>query len=135
MDYDLFKDWIPAVTATKENLFKDGDEDAIAKKYSAFMINRAMSQYGEEYIIQANEMNIRPWLSQRMQFDYLRFSLPKKKVWSKWAKAKEDPKINTLVEAYNISVRKAEEIADLFSEDDMLLLSDYLFKGGKNAKQ
>lgn len=134
MDYDIFKDWIPAVTATKENLFANCDEDAVSKQYSAFMVNRALSQYDEEYVIQANEMNQRPWISQRMQFDFLRYSLPKKKVWSKWAKAKADPKINILVEAYNISARKAEEILDLFSEDDFTMLNEYLFRGGKNAK-
>lgn len=131
MEFDLFKEWIPSITEKKGYLFEKGKEEEIERKYPSFMINRALSQY-EDTVLLANEVNrMGATLDPKLQYDFLYYLVPKKRRFSKWAKAQKSDTINMIVEAYNISVRKAEEIIDLLSEDDIENLKTYLYKGGK----
>ena len=133
MEFDLFKEWLPSITEKKGYLFERGKEEEIERKYPSFMINRALSQY-EDTVLIANEVNrMGSSLDPKLQYDFLYHLVPKKRRFSKWAKAQKSDIINMIVEAYNISVRKAEEISDLFSEDDIENLRSYLCKGGKNG--
>lgn len=131
MEFDLFKEWLPSITEKRGYMFEKGKEEEIERKYPSFMINRALSQY-EDTVLFANEVNrLSSSLDPKLQYDFLYYLVPKKKRFSKWAKAQKSDKINTLVEVYKISVRKAEEISDLLSEEDFENLRNYLDKGGK----
>jgi hypothetical protein len=130
---DLFKDWLPSVTEKKGYMFAEGDLDEIERKYPAFMMNRALSQY-EDTVLLANEMNCSSHLDPKIQYDFLYYSVPKKRRFSKWAKAQKDDTINMISTIYQISTRRAEEVADLFSDEDIEALKQYQFKGGKNEK-
>lgn len=135
MEFDLFKEWIPSITEKKGYLFERGKEEEIERKYPSFMINRALSQY-EDTVLLANEVNrMSASLDPKLQYDFLYHLVPKKRRFSKWAKAQKSDTINMIVEAYNISVRKAEEISDLLSEDDIENLRTYLYKGGKDERK
>lgn len=135
MEFDLFKEWLPSITEKKGYLFERGKEEEIERKYPSFMINRALSQY-EDTVLLANEVNrMSASLDPKLQYDFLYHLVPKKRRFSKWAKAQKSDTINMIVEAYNISVRKAEEISDLLSEDDIENLRTYLCKGGKDGRK
>ena len=135
MEFDLFKEWLPSITEKKGYLFEKGKEEEIERKYPSFMINRALSQYADTVLL-ANEVNrMGASLDPKLQYDFLYHLVPKKRRFSKWAKAQKSDTINMIVEAYNISVRKAEEISDLLSEDDIENLKTYLYKGGKNERK
>lgn len=135
MEFDLFKEWLPSITEKKGYLFERGREEEIERKYPSFMINRALSQY-EDTVLLANEVNrMSASLDPKLQYDFLYHLVPKKRRFSRWAKAQKSDTINMLVEAYNISVRKAEEISDLLSEDDIENLRTYLCKGGKDGRK
>ncbi len=135
MEFDLFKEWLPSITEKKGYLFEKGKEEEIERKYPSFMINRALSQY-EDTVLLANEVNrMSASLDPKLQYDFLYHLVPKKRRFSKWAKAQKSDTINMIVEAYNISVRKAEEISDLLSEDDIENLRTYLCKGGKDGRK
>jgi cellulose synthase/poly-beta-1,6-N-acetylglucosamine synthase-like glycosyltransferase len=99
------------------------------------MINRALSQNADTCLL-ANEVNrMAGTLDPKLQYDFLYYSVPKKKRFSKWAKAQKNEKINMIIEAYNISVRKAEEIIDLIEQQDFENLESYLSKGGKDSSR
>lgn len=132
IEFDLFKEWLPSLTEKKGYLFEKGKEDQIERKYPTFMINRALSQYADTVIL-VNEMNRYPSLDAKLHYDFLYHTIDKKRRFSKWAKATKNETINTIVEAYNISPRKAEEISDILSDEDIENLKSYLYKGGKNA--
>lgn len=135
MEFDLFKEWLPSITEKKGYLFERGKEEEIERKYPSFMINRALSQY-EDTVLIANEVNIMSSsLDPKLQYDFLYHLVPKKRRFSKWAKAQKSDIINMIVEVYNISARKAEEISDLFSEEDIENLRSYLCKGGKDGRK
>jgi len=133
-EIDLFKGWMPSINSKTEYIFSNpSEEEEIERKYQAFIINRALSQHIET-VFSANDMNIYgSSLDPKLQYDYHYYGIPKGKRYSKWAsKGVKPDAINMLVEAYKISIRKAEEIVDLFSEEDLENLSQYLYKGGKN---
>lgn len=135
MEFDLFKEWLPSITEKKGYLFEKGKEEEIERKYPSFMITRALSQY-EDTVLLANEINrMGASLDPKLQYDFLYHLVPKKRRFSKWAKAQKSDTINMIVEAYNISVRKAEEISDILSEDDIENIRSYLYKGGKNERK
>jgi hypothetical protein len=135
IEFDLFREWLPSITTKTAYLFEKGKEDRIEPKYPSFMINRALSQYSDTALF-ANECNLMSTVDPKLQYDFLYNIVPSKKRFSKWAKKKEnDESINILVETYKISVKKALEIYDLFTEDDIEKLKSYLYKGGKNERK
>ncbi len=132
ISFDIFKEWLPSITEKKGYLFEKGKDEEIERAYPSFMINRALSQY-EDTVLIANEVNrLSSNLDPKLQYDFLYHLVPKKRRFSKWAKPQKSNTINMIVEAYSISARKAEEVSDLFSEEDIENLKSYLYKGGKN---
>ena len=58
MSYDLFKDYVPAISNTKVRLM-DGEDEQWEKQYPPFLVNRNFSNF-QETILYANEMNRLP---------------------------------------------------------------------------
>lgn len=102
-------------------------------KYPSFMVNRGLS-YFRDTVLLANEMNRNHHLDGRLQFDFLRNAIRPRKRFSKWAKKEKIDAIDLIKEVYGYSTAKAEAVLDLFSEDDLRVLSTRIFKGGKNTK-
>ena len=85
MSYDLFKDYVPAISNTKVRLM-DGDDEQWEKQYPPFLVNRNFSNF-QETVLYANEMNRLPLTDNKLQFDYLINSLRKQfRRSSKWLK-------------------------------------------------
>lgn len=85
---DLFKEVIPSITQTKENLLELNP--GLDKKYPAFMVNRVFG-LSIETLFYACVMNMYPNCSNQAHYDYYFYSLPKKKIWSKWHKPEPLP--------------------------------------------
>ena len=60
-------DFINSINYTKDNLIVD---DWSEKQYNSYVINRGLS-FGTDTIIQANEMNSRPHLDKKLQYQFL----------------------------------------------------------------
>ena len=60
------KYWLNSINLTKENIL---DEDP-SEKYPAFVVNRCLSYFVDTIAI-VNEMNKRPLLQNKLQFDFL----------------------------------------------------------------
>jgi len=131
---DLFKELIPAILQTKKNVLDDGDEDS----YVPFVVNKALSHH-YDCIFWANEMNRRPYLDKKMQFDYLfgkvrgykRQYVP----WNKRNKENEkEESINTLMEYYNYSREKAKVALSILDSEQLDKIKVLLDKGGRVSK-
>lgn len=118
-------DFLNAINFTKEdNLTEFNQSD-----YAPFVINRFLS--GKiDAVFHANEMNRRPWLTRRMQFDYLQNSLRKKKRFSKWLKANKIEDLDAVKDYYGYSSLKAKDALKLLSAEDLEKIKDFLKKGG-----
>lgn len=134
MSLDLFKDWIRSINEKHVNLFDGADQQMLENHYPAFMINRALSQ-SEDTILQANVVNVRhDFITARMQYDFLMTTIPKKRRFSKWARAEKSEKVDLIKQVYNLSQQKAEIAETMISDDDVEKLKEYVFEGGRKSR-
>ena len=64
-------------------------------------------------------------------FDYLNMTIPKGNRFAKWVKPKKDDVISLIQKVYGYSVKKAEEVVEIFSEEDIKNLYKKVNEGGK----
>jgi hypothetical protein len=122
-------DFINAINLTKKDLFS---EDPMAKKdYTPFIINRGLS-YFPDTVLYANEMNRNAGIPEDWQFFFLLNSISKKKRFSKWHKKDAETESLRLVKEYfGYSDAKANEALSILTEDQLTMIKEKLYKGGK----
>jgi hypothetical protein len=121
-------DFINAINDTKKNLFEDPQA---TKDYKPFIVNRGLS-YFPDTVLYANEMNKHPDLDKDQQFSYFLNIISKKKRFSKWSKKDADTaSIELVKEYYGYSSEKAKEALSILSEQDLTMIKEKLYKGGK----
>lgn len=123
-------DFLNAINFTKEDLFEKDPQ--AAKDYNAFLINRGLS-YFPDTIFYANQMNQQSGLDKDMQFFFFLNTITKKKRFSKWSK--KDPETESLQlvkEYYGYSSEKATEALKILSEENLIMIKEKLYKGGKS---
>lgn len=118
-------EFLKSINYTKEDLMSDETE----KSYVPYLINHFLSGTVDT-VLYANEMNTRQFMDVRMQYDYLRLSIRKNKRFSKWLKKEKPEKIEALKTFFNYSTRRAEEISQLISDDDIEEINKSMNRGG-----
>ena len=121
-------DFANAINHSKENLIVD---DWSEKQYNAWIVNKSMS-YGADTVIYANEMNSRPHLDRRLQFDFLINTVRPRKRFNKWLKPETVDVLATIQEYYGYSIDKARQVLPLLSDLQLETLKNKLNKGGKS---
>lgn len=119
-------DFVNAINYSKEQLMVD---DWAEKQYSPWLVNKGLS-YGPDTVIYANEMNARPHLDRRLQFDFLINSVRPRKRFNKWLKPETVDALQLIQEYYGYSIEKARQVLPLFSDAQLLVLKEKLNKGG-----
>lgn len=123
-------DFMTAASYSKVDLIGDNENpDHIEKLYSPYMVNRGFSNF-QDTILHANEMNQRPALFYRAQFDYYRAVLRKGKRFSKWAKPSKDKDLDAIQQVYQCSRIVAQQYFKALSKDDMKIVHSKLITGG-----
>lgn len=102
---------LESINYTKEDVL-----DPQGKDYVPFIVNKSLS-YFMDTVAYANEMNKHPFLDKRMQYDYLKGSIRKRKRFSGWVKKDKSDVIDAIIKYYNVSYRKATEYERLLTED------------------
>jgi hypothetical protein len=121
-------DFINAINLTKKDLFEDPQAE---KDYVPFLVNRGLS-YFPDTVLYANEMNRNSGIPKDWQFSFFLNTIPKKKRFSKWHKkdAETEP-LRLVMEYFGYSSEKAQEALSILSEDQMNMIKEKLYKGGK----
>lgn len=119
-------DFINAINFSKEDLMVD---DWAEKQYNAWIINKGLS-YGADTVIYANEMNARPHLERRLQFDFYINTIRPRKRYNKWLKAETVEALELIQAYYGYSIDKARQVLPLLTDADLLILKEKLNKGG-----
>lgn len=104
-------------------------EPLCEKEYIPFVVNKCLS-YFPDTIFYANQINIRPGLDKKMQYDYLRLSVSKRKRFSKWFKEEKNDNIKLIQEYYRYSYRRAKEVLECLTDDNIRTIKDSLKTGG-----
>lgn len=121
-------DFINAIHYSKDNLIVD---DWSEKQYNPFIINKGLS-HGHDTVIPANEMNSRPHLEKKMQFEFLKTTIRPRKRFNKWIKADSNSDIEIIKDYYGYSNDKAKQVLPLLSKEQLEILKENMFKGGRS---
>ena len=123
-------DFLTSINTSKEDLL--GKEPISEKEYLPFVVNKCLS-YFPDTIFYANQINGAFGLDKKMQYDYLRLSVSKRKRFSKWFKEDKDDNIKTVQDYYGWSYRKAKECLGCLTETELKTMKDSLKTGGVKA--
>ena len=105
--------------------------DELAEKgYKPYLTNRSLS-YHQDSILYANEMNMRPHLDNKLQYELLLNSLRKRKRFSKWNKQDPDASVEMIMEYFGYGRSKAEQALRVLTDEQLTMIEVALDKGGK----
>ena len=121
-------EFINAITYNKNDLMVD---DWAEKQYVPYLVNKGLS-YGADTVIQANEMNSRPHIDKKLQFQFLINNIRPKKRYNKWIKAEKIESIEVIKQYYGYSTEKARQVLPLLDQSKIDLIKQKLEKGGIN---
>ena len=119
-------DFINAISHTKIDLM---EQDNAESQYKPYVINKGLSFYPDT-VIQANEMNSRPHIDKRMQFNFLINIIRSKKRYSKWLKPEKLNDLEVVQEYYGYSKEKARQVLPLLSDEQINYIKLRIKKGG-----
>ena len=120
-------DYVNSINITKKDIMHD---DIAEKGYAPFMINRALS-YFNDTVLYANEMNVNHHIDGLLQYHFLINIIKKKKRFSKWLKPQEVENLELIKEYYGYSNEKAKSVLPLFNDENIEILKQRIYKGGK----
>ena len=121
-------DFLNAINFSKEDLI--GEDKEVEKAYPPFMVNRGLSYFNDTVLI-ANEMNINYHISSRMQFEFLKGIIRKRKRFSKWFKPdKMGADLQLVKDHYGYSDQKALDVIELLTEADLDEIRKLRDRGG-----
>ncbi|AUS02030.1 clamp loader A subunit [Vibrio phage 3.058.O._10N.286.46.B8] len=92
--------------------------DPSMKTFDPYMVIQGLSQNKDIAPI-AHMMNERSHLSKDMQYSFLLNAIPRTKSYDKWTKKTVDKRVKQMVESLSMSNRDAQEIAYVFTEDEI----------------
>lgn len=122
-------DYLNSINVTKKNMMRGSENDELAEKgYNPFLVNRGLS-YFQDTIALANEMNLRADLDNKLQYEFLLNLVRLRKRFSKWHKKDQNDKIDLVAEYYNCSQRKALEILNVLTEEQLETICQLMLKG------
>jgi len=123
-------DYINSINYTKEPLM-DTEDEQVERNYAPYVVNRCLS-YFIDTILHANQMNELSQADKKMQFDYLKNSIRKRKRFSKWLKNEISDDFMIVKNYYGYSNTKTKEIISLLKKEDIESMRLYLTGGGIN---
>jgi hypothetical protein len=120
-------DWLNSINFTKQDLIVDNP--LMEKEYVPFIVNRSLS-YFPDTILHCNEMNMKHFLPKKMQYDYLRTAIRKRKRFSKWDKKTSPSDLEIVKQFYGYSNKKALEVLPLLSKEQIATMKANVYTGG-----
>lgn len=120
-------DYLTSINSTKLDIMIDAISE---KDYPAFMINRSLS-YFNDTVLMANEMNQNAHIDSRLQYDFYREIVRKRKRFSKWIKEDKSKDIDAIKEYYGYSKAKAYQVLPLITKEHLEKIHSSVSKGGK----
>lgn len=124
-------DFLNSINYDKKPLLDD-DEKA-ERLYPPFIVNKCLSYFADT-IFHANEINCNWHVEKKMQFDFLRLGIRKKKRFSPWVKKETQEDIEIIKQVYGYTDAKAQEVLNILGPSEMDLLKKSLEKGGTDNK-
>lgn len=114
-----------SINFTKE--YQDPDDNEY--KYSAWRTNTSLSLHPDT-ILYVNDMNLLHHLDEKPQYDYLFFSIRKKKRFAKREKKEEDAVFDLIQQHYKYNNERTREVLRILTPDQIDIIRQKEEKGG-----
>lgn len=125
-------DYVKSINAGK-NIMRGTDNDSLMERdYNAFIVNRNYSLFADTVYL-ANEMNIRPNIDNRLQYEFLLNTLRPRKRFADWVKGESSEDVSVIKEYYGYSNKKAIEALSVLSEDQIDSIRNKVQKGDQHG--
>ena len=108
-------DYLNSINDTKKNIMIDAQTE---KGYNAFIINRGLSNFIDTAFL-ANAMNERHILDNKLQYDFLRNAVRKRKRYSKWSKPLQSNDLDAIKKYFKYNDEKAKEALKVISKENL----------------
>ena len=122
------KEWLNSINITKNNLIDE--EPDLEKQYPSYIVNRCMSGHIDAILL-ANEMNKRPNLPKKLQYDFFLNSLRKRKRYSPWLRKEQIENLELVKKYYGYSNEKAKQVLNILTREQLSFIRDRLEIGGR----
>ena len=123
-------DYLNTINTTKNNMMRDSENDTLAEsQYNGFLVNRGLS-YFPDTILHANEMNLRPYADNKLQYEYLLNTIRPKKRFSKWVKKVDSDDVEAVQQYFNYNNEDTIVAMSLLSEQQLAIIKAKISKGG-----
>ena len=122
------KEWLNSINITKNNLIDE--EPDLEKQYPSYIVNRCMSGHIDAILL-ANEMNKRPNLPKKLQYDFFLNSLRKRKRYSPWLRKEQIENLELVKKYYGYSNEKAKQVLNILTREQLSFIRDRLETGGR----
>jgi len=126
--YEL-REYLNAINYDKKPLL-NSDDPVWEKKYMPFIINRCLSMHMDT-IFAANEMNGRPFLSKKLQFDFLINIIRKRKRYGEKRISTKLTNMEYVKEFFGYSNTKAKDALNILTKEQIEQIKKTLYKGGR----
>lgn len=123
-------DFINAINYTKDDLIVD---DWSEKQYKPYIVNKGLS-FAPDTVVVANEMNSRPHIENKLQFNFLINIVRSRKRFNKWIKPEKIEALEVIKDYYGYSTEKARAVLSILSPQQIDTLKQKLKKGGVDDK-
>jgi len=124
-------DFVKSINTTKKNLIQE--DPNLESDYNPYLTNKSLS-YHRDSIFFADKMNeLGSNLTKKMQYEFYLYGLSKNNRFFKSDKIKEkdDEIVDLLMIEYNVSRKQASEYRDLLNKNQINIIKDKYFKGGR----
>ena len=122
------KEWLNSINITKNNLIDE--EPDLEKQYPSYIVNRCMSGHIDAILL-ANEMNKRPNLPKKLQYDFFLNSIRKRKRYSPRLRKEEIENLDFVKRYYGYSNEKAKQVLNILTREQLSFIRDRLETGGR----
>ena len=122
------KEWLNSINITKKNLIDE--EPDLEKQYPSYIVNRCMSGHIDAILL-ANEMNKRPNLPKKLQYDFFLNSIRRRKRYSPWLRKEEIENLDFVKRYYGYSNEKAKQVLNILTREQLSFIRDRLETGGR----
>ena len=121
------KEWMNSINTNKNNLIDE--EPDLEKQYPSYIVNRCMSGHIDAILL-ANEMNKRPNLPKKLQYDFFLNSIRKRKRYSPWLRKEEIENLDFVKRYYGYSNEKAKQALRILTKEQLNFIKSKFETGG-----
>lgn len=119
-------DFINSINHTKVDIMVD---DWCERQYAPYVVNKGLS-FSSDTVIQCNEVNSRPHIDKKLQYQFLINTIRPRKRYNKWIKASKLESIELIKQYYGYSTEKAHQVLSILTQEQIETIQEKLKKGG-----